>query len=279
MNREHFKLTFGALLVGGVTSVSAAAVADDSQDPGTRVLRLQPLPPADGAKEEVQRDNDLKTAFPRYAFVESPWGFDRTGMFAALAAGAVSAKGQSESQGGLRLGGSFDRLTVHALLGRGLDQRWSPTATAHVRLIGSAQGTYALGLVGQYKAEGFTEAGGEAEFGVTFGLRHRRFYLEANAMAGAGLEEAEGGEMDAEGKLRVGLRALETLRVGAEGQFRQRLAGDRRLPGNKTNDWTVGPQLIFATGPVFAAVTGGATSQLGQTGAFGVLTVGATSGL
>lgn len=252
-------------------------LADEPITPA-RTLRLQPLP-GDQVDKAPVPDNDLKSAFPRYAFVESPWGFDKPGMFAALAAGGVTAKGQSESQGGLRLGGAFDRLTVHALLGRGLDQRWSPTATAHVRLLGSPQGTYALGLMGQYKAEGFTEAGGEAELGVTFGLRHQRFYLEANALAGAGLEEEEGGEVDAEGKLRVGFRALDLLRVGAEGQFRQRVSGDRRLPGNKTNDWTAGPQAIFASGPLFAAVTGGATSQLGQTGSFGVLTVGALSGL
>ena len=245
---------------------SAVFAQEDATQP--RKLQLQPLAPVDAADRRdpigAATSNDLKSAFPRYAFVESPWGFDKPGMFAALAAGGVTAKGQSESQGGLRVGGAFDRLTVHALLGRGLDQRWSPTATAHVRLLGSPQGTYALGLMGQYKAEGFTEAGGEAELGVTFGLRQQRFYLEANALAGAGLEEEEGGEVDAEGKLRLGFRALDILRVGAEGQFRQRVSGDRRLPGNKTNDWTGGPQAIFASGPLFAALTGGATSQLAR---------------
>ena len=252
-------------------------VADEPVAPA-RTIRLQPLP-GDQVEKAPVPENDLKSAFPRYAFVESPWGFDKPGMFAALAAGGVTAKGQSESQGGVRVGGAYDRLTVHALLGRGLDQRWSPTATAHVRLLGSPQGSYSLGVMGQYKAEGFTEAGGEVEMGLTFGLRQSRFYLEANALAGAGLEEEEGGEVDAEGKLRLGFRALDALRLGAEGQFRQRLSGDRRLPGNRTNDWTAGPQLIWATGPVFAAVTGGATSQLGQTGSFGVLSVGAVSGL
>ena len=158
-----------------MSAICLPVFADDAPA-AARTLRLLPLTP-DAVEKAPVPENDLKSAFPRYAFVESPWGFDKPGMFAALAAGGVTAKGQSESQGGLRVGGAFDRLTVHALLGRGLDQRWSPTATAHVRLLGSPQGTYALGLMGQYKAEGFTEAGGEAELGVTFGLRQQRFYL------------------------------------------------------------------------------------------------------
>ena len=38
-------------------------------------------------------------------------------------------------------------------------------------------------------------------------------------------------------------------------------------------------QVVFATSPFFFAATTGATSQLGRTGAFGLLTIGAASSL
>ena len=152
--------------------------------------------------------------------------------------------------------------------------------TAHYRLVGSLEEGAALGALAQYKTEGFTKAGGEAELGLTGGIRSRRgFTLDINLVAGLGVEEQEVGEMDAEGKVRIGYDVLEALRLGAEGQLRRRVASERALAGGRKWDAVAGPQVLTRLGQVSVAATGGVTtvSVVSGVGAFGLVSVTAMS--
>jgi hypothetical protein len=71
-------------------------------------------------------------------------------------------------------------------------ERWSPSMTAHVRLLGSWQEGYAPGALVRW---GFIEAGGDSEAGVTAGFRAGRFVLDGNLVDGLGIEEDEMGEV------------------------------------------------------------------------------------
>lgn len=147
--------------------------------------------------------------------------------------------------------------------------------TGTFRLLGSLTEGYALGVLAQYKAEGFDELGGEAEVGFTGAARAGRFTVMGNLVAGMGLEEKEGGEVDGEAKVRVGYDVVDTLRLGAEGQVRTRLAGDVTLPGGRRADVIGGPQLLLRAGPLAIAIAGGPTTVGVPSGVagYGMLTV------
>jgi hypothetical protein len=259
-----------------VLAVASPAFAQDAEPP--RQLTLQPLPPADGVEAKTAAKRDVRDETPRHAFVESAFGPAKGSMFASLTGTGTLDKAGNQGEAGVRIGGSpVNGLTLHALVGRDAAGKWAPTATLHYRFLGSLEEGFALGVLGQYKTEGFTEAGGEAELGLTMGLRRQRFYLDANAVAGLGVEESEVGEMDAEGKLRSGFELGSAVRLGAEGQFRRRLAGDRLLSGGRRWDALGGPQLLLGLDRFVIAATAGATTVnvVEGVGAFGMLTVSA----
>lgn len=252
----------------------AFAAAQETPD-APRTLTLQPLPP-DAAERAAKAPSDTRDEAPRHAFVESPFNLASGVMMAALTGTGTAAKGANAGEGGVRIGGSpVSRLVVHGLVGRGTDGKWAPTATAHYRFFGSLADGYALGALAQYKTVGFTEAGGEAEIGVTGGLRRKHFYLDANVVAGVGVEAGEVGELDGEGKLRLGFELDETFRFGVEGQIRDRLAGDKPLPNHRAFDVLGGPQILASWGRFVFAATGGATTMnVAQgVGGFGTLTL------
>lgn len=249
-----------------------------AQDGPRAELRLQPLAP-DAIEAPASTPRDVRDESPRIGLTDSPFGLRGGSMWAAATGGGTAAKGQSLGEGGVLVGGApIDRLSIYAFGGRTADGRWAPSATLHLTYLGSLKEGYALGVLGRYKAEGFTEAGGEIELGLTGGLRTRRFYLDANAIFGTGLEEEEGGEMDGEVKVRTGLAATESLRLGLDGRFRKRVNGDRLLAGGRTWDALGGPQATFGTGSFFAAIQGGPSTVgvANGVGLFGLATVGGT---
>jgi hypothetical protein len=264
-------------LVTAAVMVSATSYAQSQP----RELHAQP-PPADDAKStEVvppAAKFDGAIQFPRYAFVESPWGgSQKPALFAALSGmGTAASNGvSSTTTGGFRLGGTWNRFTVHGLIARDIEQKWSPTLAAHVRLLGSLEQGYALGVLAQYKTDGFSEAGGEAEFGLTGGFKRGGFVTEINTVIGTGVEEKEAGEVDGEGKLRLGYMPVPVVFLGAEGQIRKRFAGDRLLPGNKTFDYAVGPQVRASLFGLIGSLTVGTTTMgTGEAVPFGFLTIG-----
>jgi hypothetical protein len=79
-------------------------------------------------------------------------------------------------------------------------------------------------------------------------------HLDVNGVAGTAFEETE---RDAEGLVRVGYDVLPYLRVGGETRLRYRIAGDVTLPGGRTWDGIIGPQVLGHYNAFFGALTGG----------------------
>lgn len=221
---------------------------------------------------------DPWTQLPRLGFTESPFGMPANAGFVALSGLGTSAKSTNEAEGGVRVGfAPLSRLTIHGFAGRDGQGRFSPSAALHLRLLGDGARGGALGLLGQYKAEGFSELGGEAEIGLTAGWKGARWTLAANAIVGVGVEEKEEGEVDGELKARAGYDLGGGFRLGAEGQARRRFAGPNSLAGGRTWDALGGPMLAWQGEPMTVAMSfGPSTTGVAQgVGAYGMLTVAA----
>jgi len=214
--------------------------------------------------------------------VENPFGTKRSMVFAGATGTGVTQNSTDTAQGGVILGGSpVNRLTLHGFVGRDENGRLAPSATIHVRFLGDYAAGYALGALVRYKTEGFTEAGGEAEIGITGGFHRAGFHLDANLVGGLGVEESEMGEVDAEGRLRLGYDVIRFVRLGAVGQVRSRLAGDRALAGGHKWDAMGGPA-ISAWYTRFLLCLNGGPSTVGVAngvGAYGMVTLAAVSDL
>jgi hypothetical protein len=261
--------------------LSAPALAQDVP-PGEprRELRLQPLADqaAPTSDKLVAVPHDRRDEVPHLGLTESPYGLAKGSFLAALTGTAVSAKAENQAEGGVRVGWApLDRLTIHGFAGRDAQGRFSPVITGHFRLLGSLEEGYALGAVGQYKAEGFDELGGEVEVGLTGGLRRGRFSLMGNVVTGFGVDPEESGEVDGEAKLRLGFDMAGGFRIGAEGQVRRRFSGPNLHPNGKSWDALGGPQLLWASGPMVVAFSFGPTnvSVADGTGTFAMLSVAA----
>jgi hypothetical protein len=159
----------------------------------------------------------------------------------------------------------FDRLTLIGDGARNIFGNFSPSAAAVVRLFGRPGDGFSLGWLGKYKVDGF--AGGpladefesEIETGVLVSYARRGFHFDLNAIGGRGI--GPDGEMDAEGRLRIGYDLFSYLRLGFDSQARFRVAGVNKLVGDRTWDFAGGPQILFAHKPFFAALTAGPTSM------------------
>lgn len=218
---------------------------------------------------------------PRLGLVESPYGLNRMSGFVALSGLGTSAKSTNEAEGGVRVGfAPIDRLTLHAFAGRDALGRFSPSATGHVRLLGSLPEGRALGALVQYKAEGFSELGGEVEAGFTGGVRVGRWSLAGNLVAGVGVEEEEEGEVDGEAKARAAYEVAPGVRLGVEGQARRRFAGPNKLAGGRDWDALGGLQVSWQGEPVVVAASFGPSTMgvASGVGAYGMLTVAAVVG-
>ncbi|HET9929784.1 MAG TPA: hypothetical protein VFQ35_03820 [Polyangiaceae bacterium] len=218
---------------------------------------------------------------PRVGVVESAFGSPRRTIFAG-AEGLLIPKASESGQGGFFFGGSpLPRLTLYGMLGRDGEGRFAPSATAQYAFLGAEGAQHALAALVQYKTEGFTEAGGELELGLLTGFHRARWLLNVGAVAGFGLEEEDEGEMDAEGKLRVAYDVLDSVRVGVLARFRERLAGERRLTGDRNWDFIGGPEVAGSFGPFMLSASGGPTTfgVPDGVGAYGMLTLAAVSRL
>jgi hypothetical protein len=194
----------------------------------------------------------------------------------------ASSNSAQRTQAGVLLGGSpLEGLTLHGLVGRDAKGRFAPWLAAQWAFLGGGRADYALALFGQYKAEGLTEAGGEAEGGLLSSWRSGSFILDAGLIAGAGVEEEEVGEFDAEQKLRAGFALVGPVRGSLVLRVRERVAGERPLSGGRTWDALGGPELLASLGPLALAASGGPTT-VGVSqglGAYGMLSVALYSGL
>jgi hypothetical protein len=163
-------------------------------------------------------------------------------------------------------GSPIDRLTLVVDAPRDvyLLDRFAPSAAAIVRILGNGVDGFSLGALAKYKVEGFgTDKNGdtesEIEGGILLSYVKYGFHADLNAITGFGL--TDDGEIDSEGRLRLGYDVMKLVRVGADGQFRYRLAGSTRLLNGALWDFAAGPQILIGTSHFFGALTGGPTTM------------------
>src|SRR5439155_6135307 len=106
-------------------------------------------------------------------------------------------------------------------------------------------------VLGKFKVEGFgvganDEMESEIEGGLLASYVARGWHLDANAITGFGT--GDDGEIDVEGRLRIGREIRPLVRLGVDGQGRYRAAGDRALVGGRHGDFAAGPQLVIGSG-------------------------------
>jgi hypothetical protein len=80
-------------------------------------------------------------------------------------------------------------------------------------------------------------------------------HLDLNAITGMGT--GDDGEIDSEGRVRLGYDLTEALRVGIDSQARIRLNGPKYLPNGKVWDFAAGPQAILGSKRFFGSATAG----------------------
>lgn len=157
--------------------------------------------------------------------------------------------------GGRVFGAPIDGLTLLGEAERSTSGKFLPSAAAIVRLYQSDG--FVFGALAKGKAKGFggPEIEGEGELGLLVGFHRAALHVDANAMAGAGLGEER--EMDGEARLRLGVDVHPHVRVGFDSIVRVRMLGDARLPGDRTWDFAVGPQVLGSWKSLYASLTAG----------------------
>lgn len=200
---------------------------------------------------------DASREVPRVAYTHTAFGSSTVSIGAAgMAESHGGASNRAFLGGGIRVWGSpVDRLTLLADgERREANGEFAPSVSAQFRILGSRADGFALAVLGRYKTEGFAELGGETEFGFLGSYAKHALHLDINGVIGGNAEEREG---DVELLFRGGYEVTTFLRIGAEGRARQRIAGSRELPGGRSWDAILGPQVLAYSGPAFGAVTGG----------------------
>jgi hypothetical protein len=234
------------------TSSPTAAATDDSNS-ATAV--------------EAVHDKDVRREVPVVAYTYGAAGVSAKTIGVQAYGVGLAARGQNGILGG---GGAFwgspvDRLTIVVDGQRNLARDFSPSAAAIVRLYGDGRQGLTLGALGKFKIEGFgkgpdgEEVESEVEIGGLLAIASAGWHLDANAIAGRGLGDE--GEMDTEGRLRLGRDFGNWARLGIDGQMRVRVAGPLTLPNRRSWDFAAGPQFLAYSGNFFGAVTTGPTTM------------------
>jgi hypothetical protein len=223
--------------------------------PPTADEAAPPSPPKD-IRDEVPLIGYTVSAFGASARTAGAAGY--AGVLTGAAVPAASGASSTQATGGARIWGSpVDRLTIMLAVDRRYYDKAAPSATAIVRIFGDRDRGWALGLMATYRTDGFAELGGEIEGGLDFSVARSRFRADANLVVGG---EPDGGDADGELRLRLGYDATRWLRIGADGQFRYKLAGAALLPGGRVADAVVAPELLFGVWHFFIAARGGPTT-------------------
>ena len=209
---------------------------------------------------------DVRNELPIVAYTYAAAGVSaKTIGVQAYGLGLV-AQGQDGAVGGggAVWGSPIDRLTIVADAQRNVTRDFSPSAAAIVRLYGNGGEGLTLGALGKFKIDGFgkgpsgDEVESELEIGGLLSFASAGWHLDANAIAGRGL--GDDGEMDTEGRLRLGRDVGSWARVGIDGQARVRVAGPLTLANGRSWDFAAGPQVLAYSGNFFGALTAGPTS-------------------
>jgi hypothetical protein len=226
------------------------------------------------------RSSDIRAEIPIVAYAYSANGVSAGTMGAALYGQGLMSSSSKIGGGGATVWGSpIDRLTLVADAQRDIFGNFAPSAAAMFRLYGTPGHGLSLAALGKFKVDGFGvgpnhEMESEVEGGLLLSYAQRGFHLDLNAITGVGT--GDDGEVDSEGRLRIGQDLGRAVRLGVDGQARYRLNGATPLPGNRTWDFAAGPQLLVGSHAFFGAITAGPTTMnvydraLGWTGVISI---------
>jgi len=213
-------------------------------------------PPDDSPAPPVVT-RDVRSEVPNLAYAYTAHGATAKSLGAMAYGLGVGAAGQKGILGGgvTVWGAPIDRLTLVGDAQRNVFGNFAPSFAAVVRLLGKADEGWSLGALGKFKVEGFARPGGlgtrpenpdeiesELEAGLLLSYGRDGYHFDLNAISGFGM--GDDGEIDGEGRLRLGYDVARALRVGVDGQARVRVNGPQYLPNGKTWDFAGGPQLI-----------------------------------
>jgi hypothetical protein len=218
---------------------------------------------------------DIRSETPNQAYAYSAFGASpKTVGAQAYTLGVAALHQRGIVGGGLSVWGSpIDHLTLIGDAQRDFFGNFAPSLAVVGRLLGDRAEGFSLGALGKAKMEGFGsgtpvgagtpplhhEIEGEIEVGLLASYAHEGgLHADLNAITGMGT--GDDGEVDSEGRLRVGYDVTRILRLGFDSQARFRLHGPRYLPNGKTWDFSVGPQAIVGLGRFYVATTAGPTT-------------------
>ncbi|MDB4993491.1 MAG: hypothetical protein JWM74_923 [Myxococcaceae bacterium] len=233
------------------------------------MLAFAPAASADESASRVPLEGGTpgpRTSVPVGTFTFTAYGAPaHTYGLKAYALGR-SSPGQTPIAGGGISGwwSPIDRATLIGDASRNALGELTPSAAVVVRILGRPGDGWSLGGLAKMKLEGFgdearKEIEGELEGGLLTSYARGGWHLDLNAIAGAGLGDE--GEADAEGRARLGHDLGSFTRLGFDTQARFRIAGDKRLPGDRTWDFAAGPEAVFAFGRMYGSLFTGATSS------------------
>jgi hypothetical protein len=238
-----------ALVAGWLFWGSAARAAEPASAP----------PPA------TETSADAREGIPNVAYAYTAFGA-RPRTFGAQAYGlGLGAVGQRAVLGGgvAIWGAPIDRITIIGNAERSFSRDFAPAVAVVGRILGEPGDGWSLGALAKLKVDGFAsgpskdEVESELETGLLLSYA-KTWHLDLNAIGGAGM--GDDGEVDVEGRLRVGRDIGDVVRVSVDSQARLRLAGPRLLPNKRTYDWSAGPQLLVGSRTFFGALTSGPTT-------------------
>lgn len=230
-------------------------------------------PPLEADTAQAGETKDVRSEVPNYAYAYTAYGATaKTLGVQAYGLGVAAARQKGIVGGGLMAWWApIDRLTLIGDGQRDLYGNFAPSAAVVVRIAGKNGDGWSLGGLGKFKVEGFGDgkpagAGtppakpGEIESEVELGFlvsyaKSGGLHFDLNAITGMGT--GDDGEVDAEGRLRLGYDLTHLLRLGVDGQIRGRLNGPTYLPNGRIWDFAAGPQAILGSKSFFGSFTGG----------------------
>lgn len=234
---------------------SSALAREAAADP------LAPGPPVDVTAPAPAPEIEAEPPIVAYGY--TAFGVPRGTLgAAAYGVGLVPGSDQRATLGGgvTAWGSPVDRLTLVGDASRDALGNFAPSGAAVVRILGNREQGWSLGAIGKLKVDGFgmgpsREMESEIESGLLLSQRRDGWYLDLDAIGGVGL--GDDGEVDVEARLRAGRSLTTALKIGIDGQWRARVAGDRRLYGERTWDFASGAQVLVGMRRFFAALTTG----------------------
>jgi hypothetical protein len=262
---KHGLLALASLMLPTAAFAQSAPEPSSIPTPSAAAIpsgEVRSTPPAQGLESK-----DVRNELPVVAYTYNAAGVSaKTIGVQAYGLGLVAAGQDGVVGGGGAVWGSpIDRLTIIADGQRNVSRDFSPSAAAIVRLYGDGREGLTLGALGKFKIDGFGKGPGgdevesELEVGALLSLASAGWHLDANAIAGRGLGDE--GEMDSEGRLRLGRDLGSWGRVGVDSQARVRVAGPLTLANQRSWDFAAGPQFLAYSGNFFGALTAGPTTM------------------